>query len=166
MIDTTAILIALISLHAVAFKIHIPSTRFGVRCSHSQLRLSAQIDNEEFSDQGTTLVFEVSEAEVIYGIHVIFNCSVLNLISFKAGQRLDRFLSGRVPEQSRSYLASLCAEGLVMQIPAAGSAEGRALSKKSAKVFAGENLAVTFAVTDDLEVLSFSDILSSSFPRL
>jgi 23S rRNA pseudouridine1911/1915/1917 synthase len=68
-----------------------------------------------------------------------------------AGARLDRFLADRVPDQSRSYLGSLCAQGHVSRQQ--GQQGQQFLTKKSQKLKSGDLVEVTFAATSELEVV-------------
>jgi len=68
------------------------------------------------------------------------------------GVRLDKFLSDVVPDQSRTYLASLCADGHVMLARDAGVPRV-ALTKKSHKVSPGDNIEVSFVLNDMLEIV-------------
>jgi ribosomal 50S subunit-recycling heat shock protein len=70
----------------------------------------------------------------------------------EAGQRLDMFLAARVAGQSRSYLASLIADGHVVD-----PVSGRAVNKKACKVKEGETLSVSFTM-NDLFTITAEDI--------
>lgn len=70
----------------------------------------------------------------------------------EAGQRLDMFLAARVVGQSRSYLASLIADGHVVD-----PESGRAVNKKASKVKQGDILSVTFTM-NDLFTITAEDI--------
>jgi ribosomal 50S subunit-recycling heat shock protein len=70
----------------------------------------------------------------------------------EAGQRLDMFLAARVGGQSRSYLASLIADGHVVD-----PESGRAVNKKAGKVKQGDTLSVTFTM-NDLFTITAEDI--------
>lgn len=61
------------------------------------------------------------------------------------GQRADRVLAARVPDQSRSYLQALCAAGHVTR-------RSGAFVKKSSRVFAGDVLEVTFDLNNELHI--------------
>ena len=70
------------------------------------------------------------------------------------GIRLDRFLSQNVPDQSRSYLGSLCAKGHVTR-RSFGATEGGGtlLRKKSQKLRAGDLIDVLFVQTEEFELV-------------
>ena len=80
----------------------------------TQLSIASDDEDREENDAGTQ-TFTVSEGP---------------------GLRLDRWLSEMIPEKSRSYLSSLCADGSVTRLERSGRV---ALTKKSHKVTAGES---------------------------
>lgn len=60
------------------------------------------------------------------------------------GKRLDAFLFGRIPEQSRSYFGGLCQLGMVL-------VDGKA-AKKSMKVEERQEVEVRFVINPELSL--------------
>lgn len=75
---------------------------------------------------------------------VDYNSEILTVREGEAGKRLDAFLGGRMPEQSRSYFGGLCQLGMV----SVGGKE----AKKSAKVEEGQDVEVRFMVSPELSL--------------
>ena len=73
-----------------------------------------------------------------------------NKLSFQvepseAGQRIDRYLSGKLPDLTRSYLQKLIGEGFVLQ-------KGKPV-KNGTKTLAGEQIEVTVPEAEEPEIL-------------
>ncbi|CAM9485031.1 unnamed protein product [Pylaiella littoralis] len=73
-----------------------------------------------------------------------FNTEVMTVHEEDGGKRLDAFLGGRMPEQSRSYFGGLCQLGMVLV--------GGTKAKKSAKVEAGQEVEVRFIISPELSL--------------
>lgn len=73
-----------------------------------------------------------------------FNTEVMTVHEEDGGKRLDAFLGGRMPEQSRSYFGGLCQLGMVLV--------GGKKAKKSAKVEAGQEVEVRFIISPELSL--------------
>lgn len=75
---------------------------------------------------------------------IAFNTEMLTVQEGEGGKRLDSFLGGRMPEQSRSYFGGLCQLGMVLV--------GGKRAKKSAKVEEGQEVEVRFIISPELSL--------------
>jgi RNA pseudouridylate synthase len=110
-------------------RLHIrPQWRYGIELDEEAAEVAAvaaaKLDSEDDTSDYESAVFVVEDAE--------------------KGDRIDKFLAGRLPEQSRTYYGSLCAESCVI-------VDGSCV-KKAHKVVPGQSVEVRFAPTPELNL--------------